>query len=203
MVEAEDATEDAQIAAEAPQLEQVPASSEAPTSTEPPALHEPSTSAEPELQEQPLELTEPDHSGQEAQAEEHSRSNGVRAEETLLNGPDAEEAFTVQESSQTQNTEKPAHSDSDTSARLEAMAEERESLRAEVAELRKSLETVQSQHQEELSGLREDIDEAQAAKDDAETQYRTLLGKVNTIRSQLGERLKADAVRSTGAGHCT
>lgn len=83
---------------------------------------------------------------------------------------------------------------SETAARLEAMAKERDDLRAEVIELRKSLETIQGKHQEDLSGLREEVEEAQSAKENAEGQYRTLLGKVNTIRSQLGERLKADAV---------
>lgn len=84
---------------------------------------------------------------------------------------------------------------SDTTARLEAMAKERDDLRSEVAELRKSLEEIQEKHQEELSGLRGEVEDAQSARENAESQYRTLLGKVNTIRSQLGERLKADAVR--------
>lgn len=88
--------------------------------------------------------------------------------------------------------------DSDTSARLDAMAKERDDLRAEVAELRKSLESIRERHEEELNGLREEAEDAQAGKENAESQYRTLLGKVNTIRSQLGERLKADAV-CTGA----
>lgn len=82
---------------------------------------------------------------------------------------------------------------SETSARLDAMAKERDHLRAQVAELRKSLETIQEKHQGELTGLRDEVEDAQSAKENAESQYRTLLGKVNTIRSQLGERLKADA----------
>jgi len=83
---------------------------------------------------------------------------------------------------------------SDTTARLEAMAKDRDALTAEVAELRRSLESIQGKHDEELSGLKAEAEEAQTARDSAEEQYRTLLGKVNTIRSQLGERLKADAV---------
>ncbi|KAF2149514.1 hypothetical protein K461DRAFT_296976 [Myriangium duriaei CBS 260.36] len=82
---------------------------------------------------------------------------------------------------------------SDITVRLEAAEKERESLRAEVAELRKSLEQVQGKHEEELSSAKEERDEAQAAKEKADSQYQTLLGRVNTIRSQLGERLKADA----------
>lgn len=91
--------------------------------------------------------------------------------------------------------------DTETSARLDAMAKERDDLKAEVAELRKSLESIQEKHNEDLSGLKDEVEQAESAKETAETQYRTLLGKVNTIRSQLGERLKADAVRLHVALH--
>ena len=74
------------------------------------------------------------------------------------------------------------------------MANDRNALREEVAQLRKSLEDIQEKHEQELSGLKEEVEEAQSGKENADSQYRTLLGKVNTIRSQLGERLKADAV---------
>ena len=79
-------------------------------------------------------------------------------------------------------------------ARLDAMAKEREALREEVAQLRKSLEDIQERHQEEMSSIREQLSQTEEGKEQAETQYQNLLGKVNTIRSQLGERLKADAV---------
>lgn len=52
-----------------------------------------------------------------------------------------------------------------------------------------------AQQTEKLESLKAQLQEAESAKENAETQYRSLLGKVNTIRSQLGERLKADAVR--------
>ncbi|KAL8831956.1 MAG: hypothetical protein Q9191_000555 [Dirinaria sp. TL-2023a] len=81
----------------------------------------------------------------------------------------------------------------DTDVRLEALAKEREALRDEVAELRKSLERLQGKHDEEITDMRGQLEETQGEKEHAETQYRTLLGKVNTIKSQLGERLKADA----------
>lgn len=83
--------------------------------------------------------------------------------------------------------------DSATTARLDAMQQERDSLRAEVTQLRKSLESLQEKHSEEVSGVREELEQSQQDKEHAETQYRNLLGKVTTIRSQLGERLKADA----------
>ncbi len=82
----------------------------------------------------------------------------------------------------------------DTEERIEAYAINRDSLREEVAELRRSLEEIQVKHQQELGVVREQLEETQGQKDHAETQYRNLLGKVNTIKSQLGERLKADAV---------
>lgn len=82
----------------------------------------------------------------------------------------------------------------ETSARLDALASERAALRAEVAQLRKSLEEVQERHEEELTSIREQLAASQDEKEHAERQYHNLLGKVNTIKSQLGERLKADAV---------
>lgn len=82
----------------------------------------------------------------------------------------------------------------DTEARLDALAKERTALRDEVAQLRKSLEQIQGQHKEDLGSVRDQLEQTQSEKEHAETQYRNLLGKVNTIRSQLGDRLKADAV---------
>lgn len=72
---------------------------------------------------------------------------------------------------------------------------DRDSLRAEVAEMRISLEKIQSKHDEEMGALQNELKQSQNDKEHAETQFRNLLGKVNTIKSQLGERLKADAVR--------
>ena len=87
--------------------------------------------------------------------------------------------------------------DTDTEARLDALARERATLKDEVAGLRKSLEEIQLKHNAELGTMKEQLEGTQGEKDHAESQYRTLLGKVNTIKSQLGERLKADAVRIT------
>lgn len=83
---------------------------------------------------------------------------------------------------------------SDTEERIEAYARDRHLLREEVAGLRRSLEDIQVKHQHELSAVRQQLEETQGQKDQSDTQYRNLLGKVNGIKSQLGERLKADAV---------
>ncbi len=88
----------------------------------------------------------------------------------------------------------PTASSENTEKRFEALATERAALRDEVAHLRKSLKEMQEKHQEELSLQREQLEESIGDKERAETQYSNLLGKVNTIRSQLGEKLKADAV---------
>ncbi|OAL48557.1 hypothetical protein IQ07DRAFT_681326 [Pyrenochaeta sp. DS3sAY3a] len=97
---------------------------------------------------------------------------------------------------------------SDTNARLDAIAKERDALRQEVTELRKSLEVIQSKHEaaaapgepsekyeEEIRNLRDELDEANEGKEHFETQYKNLLGRVNTIKTSLGDRLKADAAR--------
>ncbi|ORY03926.1 hypothetical protein BCR34DRAFT_64523 [Clohesyomyces aquaticus] len=84
---------------------------------------------------------------------------------------------------------------SDATARLDALAKERDTLRQEVTELRKSLESIQEKHEEDINNLQGELDEANEGKEHFETQYRSLLGRVNTIKSSLGDRLKADAAR--------
>lgn len=125
-----------------------------------------------------------------------------------------------------QKAEDGAKSDTvDAKHRLEAMSKEREELRAEVEQLRKTLEEIQGKHEEELSETRKTYDEgisklqekhtkeisetkeqlseelstvraelteSEAAREHAESQYQSLLGRVNTIKASLGERLKAD-----------
>lgn len=83
---------------------------------------------------------------------------------------------------------------SDTAARFDALVKDRDTLRNEVTQLRQSLEALQSKHDKDLESVREQLQDTQNEKDEAQEQYQNLLGKVNTIRSQLGERLKADAV---------
>ncbi|KAI0601869.1 hypothetical protein F4775DRAFT_539606 [Biscogniauxia sp. FL1348] len=82
-----------------------------------------------------------------------------------------------------------AGSDVDTSARLEAMSQEREALRAEVGELRKQLESLQATHTQETSRLKSDLEEVEAAKEQVEEQYQTLVDRVEKIKESVSNRL--------------
>lgn len=63
--------------------------------------------------------------------------------------------------------------------------------------MRKSLEEIQSKHTADMEALQQKLDDAENKKEQAETQFQMLLERVNTIKSQLGERLKEDAVRGS------
>ncbi|KAF4451381.1 hypothetical protein F53441_5647 [Fusarium austroafricanum] len=88
--------------------------------------------------------------------------------------------------------EKEKSDDSDTSAKLEAMSQEREALRAEVEQLRKQLENIQETHSNEVTQLKSDLEESNAAKENAEEEYQTLLGRVEKIKQTLSDRFKRD-----------
>ena len=88
----------------------------------------------------------------------------------------------------------PTASEDDTEARLEALARDRATLKDELVQLKKFLDDIREKHEQEMSSVRRQLEDTRSEKEHAETQYRNLLGKVNTIKSQLGERLKADAV---------
>jgi len=77
----------------------------------------------------------------------------------------------------------------DTSARLEAMSQEREALRAEVEQLRKQLEDIQENHSQETTQLKTDLEESEAAKEQAQEQYEDLLERVEKIKETVGTRL--------------
>jgi chaperonin cofactor prefoldin len=87
-----------------------------------------------------------------------------------------------------------AEANDSTDSRFEALVKDRDSLRAEVTQLRQSIEALQAKHGTTLAAVQEELQESLAGKSHAEEQYQTLLGRVNTIKAQLGERLKADAV---------
>ena len=123
-------------------------------------------------------------------ADDHTREESTKASSSSNTAPTPN----LQQNGATNRSDADEASAKDIDAKLEALAKEREALRDEVAELRKSLESLQEKHDEEISDIRGQLEETQGEKEHAETQYRTLLGKVNTIKTQLGERLKADAV---------
>lgn len=101
--------------------------------------------------------------------------------------PPSGNGHSISSASPTANT-----STNDTSAKLEAMGEEREALRAEVEQLRKQLETIQEAHSSEVTKLKTNLEDSEAAKESAEEQYQTLLGRVEKIKETLGDRLKRD-----------
>ncbi len=72
------------------------------------------------------------------------------------------------------------------------MSQDREALRLEVEQLRRQLESIQESHSQETTQLRADLDESEAAREHAETQYQTLLNRVEKIKETLGDRLKRD-----------
>lgn len=72
------------------------------------------------------------------------------------------------------------------------MSKECEAQRAEVEEMRRQLESIRAAHREEVSDLRADLEETQTGKEQAETQYQTLLLRVEKIKETLSDRLKRD-----------
>ena len=54
---------------------------------------------------------------------------------------------------------------------------DRDSLRAEVTELRKSLEQIQHKHQEDMDALQQKLSDSEDKKSQAETAFQKLLGK--------------------------
>ncbi|ESZ97087.1 hypothetical protein SBOR_2517 [Sclerotinia borealis F-4128] len=153
----------------------------------------------------------------------HSQTNGLK-NDSASNGhtiaPTSPSTKEVEGSSEINGSDA-----SDASIRLEAMTAERQALRAEVEQLRKSLEVIQgkhteedstakgqysenlstveekykeeiialkSQYAEEISTVRAELEETEYSRENWESQYHTLLTRVNTIKTTLGERLKAD-----------
>ncbi|KAL8366008.1 hypothetical protein RB595_004677 [Gaeumannomyces hyphopodioides] len=80
----------------------------------------------------------------------------------------------------------------DAGAKFDAMTQERDALRAEVEQLRQELETIRESHSTETAQLRSELEESEAARDRAEDQYQNLLGRVEKIKTTLGDRLKRD-----------
>lgn len=69
------------------------------------------------------------------------------------------------------------------------MTKERENLKTEVEELRKSLEMIQAAHSQETAQLKSELEEVESAKEQVEEQYQTLVGRVEKIKESVGIRL--------------
>lgn len=65
---------------------------------------------------------------------------------------------------------------------------------AELLELRSRVQEEREARERERLDSEKRIANIQEQKDDADAQYKSLLGRVSTIRTTLGERMKADAV---------
>jgi hypothetical protein len=64
----------------------------------------------------------------------------------------------------------------------------------ELQKLRSELEEERELHEKTRAEAERRIKEIQEAKEGVDAQYSKLLGRVSTIRTTLGERMKADAV---------
>lgn len=117
-------------------------------------------------------------------------SNGHATSPQATNGDHQKSADTPAAAATPASTD--ATQGPDPSARLEAMSQEREALRVEVEQLRKQLETIQETHSQETVQLKTDLEESEAAKEHAEEQYQTLMGRVEKIKETLGSRLARD-----------
>ena len=132
--------------------------------------------------------------------EEHGSNDLGLHESPTINGTDHSPSVSVEQTPDQSlrtngvQSQQPDQAESDPTKLLEIVAREREELRKEVVSLRRSLEDLRDRHDKEVQAAQDQVRVSVDEKEQAETQYRNLLGKVNTIRSQLGERLKADAV---------
>ncbi|KAL9108812.1 MAG: hypothetical protein Q9227_006469 [Pyrenula ochraceoflavens] len=81
----------------------------------------------------------------------------------------------------------------DASQRFEALVRDRDTLRAEVTELRKSLEELQAKHESDAKSIKEQLEESQAETSDWQSKYTTLQDNVNTLKAQVRDRFKANA----------
>lgn len=95
----------------------------------------------------------------------------------------------------TDKKENSASKDAEPKDRFDALVRDRDSLRAEVTDMRKSLEEIQSKHKADMEELQQKLNDTESKKEQAETQFQKLMERVNAIKSQLGERLKEDEVR--------
>ena len=120
--------------------------------------------------------------------------------EQALSGPEQQAKDSVETQASSAKKAQSLHVE-EPDVRLARLSEEREALKLELAEVRRSLEALQEKHKTDIKEVQLQLDDTRSKKEQAETQHRNLLGKVNTIRSQLGDRLKADAVSQLPMHH--
>jgi broad specificity phosphatase PhoE len=82
--------------------------------------------------------------------------------------------------------------------KVEVLARERDNLRQEVAELRKSLEDIQDKHKQEKDDLHLKLEAAEEDKEEADQRHSDLRVRVKDITATLGERLKSNTVLIIG-----
>ncbi|KAJ5086306.1 hypothetical protein NUU61_007613 [Penicillium alfredii] len=126
---------------------------------------------------------------------ENPQDAGAKPDTTdSMDKPNENHELAVTGDTQSPNDQQdPAAADPEPKDRFDALVRDRDSLRAEVTDMRKSLEGIQSKHRADMEALQQRLDDAESKKEHAETQYQNLLERINTIKSQLGERLKEDA----------
>ncbi|EZF62466.1 hypothetical protein H104_04903 [Trichophyton rubrum CBS 289.86] len=137
---------------------------------------------------------------------DHTTVNGLQEAEPSASVTESLQNLSIETSTSHSNENQPASDtnpmkneavDRDTDGRFDVLVRDRDSLREEVIEMRRSLEEIQNKHDEEMETLQEKLRVSESQKEQAESQFHSLLGRVNTIKSQLGERLKADAEELT------
>ncbi|EEQ28511.1 hypothetical protein McanMca71_007131 [Microsporum canis] len=141
---------------------------------------------------------EPDHATMNGSQEAESTTSITESLQDLSTEDQGSRLNKKQPSQNKQiNPKKNEDDDGGADDRFSVLVRDRDSLREEVIEMRRSLEEIQSKHDEEMETIQERLRVSESQKEQAESQFHSLLGRVNTIKSQLGERLKADAEELT------
>ncbi|KAJ6089343.1 hypothetical protein N7467_004559 [Penicillium canescens] len=162
------------------------------------AKSDPQTSEHPDAPDHDDTNNEPHDASEALIEDEEQESNGVETDTIGDSLPDRsvnnDQSTAAGDAIPTPNKQSdPASDGTEPKDRFDALVRDRDSLRAEVADMRKSLEEIQFKHTADMEALQEKLDDAETKKEHAETQFQKLMERVNTIKSQLGERLKEDA----------
>lgn len=128
-------------------------------------------------------MTKKDHANGNLQTAETAEVSGVDVRHSVSEDSENGSAQDSKDVATAQVNGSSQHDVDESSTRIDDAVRDRTSLKQEVVFLRKSLEELQQRYEE-----------ARSSKEHADSRYQKLLGQVNTIKTQLGERLKADAV---------